>query len=434
MIAEEAMAGRSLLRDDRGAMMIMSVFMATICIGMLYYLTGIGEVLTFRERMQDASDAGAMVGSITMARSMNVIAMLNIALAMLFSVSVMAYRAAHMIDAGGAAASAACVASWGSTGCGAAFCLLLGAGNCAANQAVDNGEDVVEDNKGAIETLMNRVNGAAPAYAGAVASSFVANNYAPPVGESMTNAVTIPHPTTLTRGLPTESDSRRKVMCDQLDRGDNVWQGSVLRSHTSAINITAMALASHIALDECNGEAAAYVAGAAAVYQACSSDCWASRACRRAHRATRPRPRRLQESVGTSRYQFYSLAIAPEDNVPVDVHSERVAAPVLWGQTAEDPTIDLRGLAPYAVAQSEFYPHFEPDDQVRCRRGSNPRENLSWGSRYYCNEEDERYYEDDFIWTPKWRGRLRRTNINGIGEICGSLGGFCSAINNLVAH
>ncbi len=422
-----ALPQKSLLRDDRGAMMLMSVFMATICIGMLYYLTGIGHVLTFRERMQDASDAGAMAGAITIARSMNVIAVLNIALALLFSLAVMANRVHDMIWLGAFAASSRC--RWYRPGpCITALCLMT-AGDCAGRQAERNANRIVNDNKRAIHSLANAVRAAGPGYGALVANRFVSGNYDDPVNL----AVTVPRRLT----LPTEQDSRRDVMCDQLTRG------GMTQNYMAPINFQAFRMARDIGRRECGSGGRRYVqqGGAALAGPFIPPNVWfISPACNRAHGDTDPRPHRLTSAVGSGDFQFYSLATADDDASGIEEHDRRVTAPVLWGQTAEDPMLDLRAMANYSISQAEFYPHFFPDDHVRCRGGgffggSGPSENRGlFSGRYYCNEEGERYYEDDYIWTPRWRGRLRRTSLNGFSGICGSLGGLCSAINNLIAH
>lgn len=70
-------------RDERGAMMVIGVFMATFLVGVLYYLIGTAEAVFFREGMQDAADAAALGAAISHARGMNFIALVNILMAAL---------------------------------------------------------------------------------------------------------------------------------------------------------------------------------------------------------------------------------------------------------------------------------------------------------------------------------------------------------------
>ncbi len=76
----------SLLADDSGAIMVVGVFMAMLLTGFLYYIIGIGNTIIFRERMQDAADAIAFSGAVMHARGMNLIALINIVMALLVSI------------------------------------------------------------------------------------------------------------------------------------------------------------------------------------------------------------------------------------------------------------------------------------------------------------------------------------------------------------
>lgn len=72
---------RSLLSDDSGATMVMGVFMALMVVGMIYYVWGIGGTIIYRERMQDAADSGAFGASVYAAAGMNLIAFMNVLMA-----------------------------------------------------------------------------------------------------------------------------------------------------------------------------------------------------------------------------------------------------------------------------------------------------------------------------------------------------------------
>jgi hypothetical protein len=72
--------------DQRGAIMVMGVFMAALMIGFIYYVKGIGEAIVFRERMQDAADSGAFAAATVHARGMNLIALINISMVAVMAV------------------------------------------------------------------------------------------------------------------------------------------------------------------------------------------------------------------------------------------------------------------------------------------------------------------------------------------------------------
>lgn len=71
----------SLLEDTSGAMMLLSLFMALLLIGTLYYLLGVGDAVLYRRIMQDGADAGAHAASVIGAKGMNLHALLNVVMA-----------------------------------------------------------------------------------------------------------------------------------------------------------------------------------------------------------------------------------------------------------------------------------------------------------------------------------------------------------------
>lgn len=77
----------SKLRDDeRGAIMIIGLFMAFALIGALWFLLGIGATLALREKMQQAADSAAFSAAAVHARDMNIIVGINIVMFILASV------------------------------------------------------------------------------------------------------------------------------------------------------------------------------------------------------------------------------------------------------------------------------------------------------------------------------------------------------------
>ena len=91
-------AGKSLRKDKSGAIMVMGVFMAALMVGFIYYVKGIGDAILFKERMQDASDAGAFAAVTTHARGMILIALLNITMVSVLAV-VTAFRLLAIMSA-----------------------------------------------------------------------------------------------------------------------------------------------------------------------------------------------------------------------------------------------------------------------------------------------------------------------------------------------
>ncbi len=74
--------------DERGAVLVMAVFMSVFLVGMLYFVVGIGEAVFRREGLGDAADAAAFAAAILHARGMNLIAFINLVMAALLAVLV----------------------------------------------------------------------------------------------------------------------------------------------------------------------------------------------------------------------------------------------------------------------------------------------------------------------------------------------------------
>ena len=70
-----------LFEETRGAMMLMSLFMALLLIGALYYILGVGDAVIYRRIMQDGADAGAHAASVMGAKGMNLHVLLNVVMA-----------------------------------------------------------------------------------------------------------------------------------------------------------------------------------------------------------------------------------------------------------------------------------------------------------------------------------------------------------------
>jgi len=74
--------------DERGAIALLALFMAVFMTALVYYVSGIGETLLQRERMQDAADAAAFSAAVLHARGMNTIVLVNMVMAALLAVLV----------------------------------------------------------------------------------------------------------------------------------------------------------------------------------------------------------------------------------------------------------------------------------------------------------------------------------------------------------
>src|SRR5690606_31062614 len=82
----------------RGAIMVCGTFMACFLVGAIWYAFGVGSSILYRERVQDAADAVVFAGAVYHARGMNIIVTLNILMAALLGLVVVARLARFVND------------------------------------------------------------------------------------------------------------------------------------------------------------------------------------------------------------------------------------------------------------------------------------------------------------------------------------------------
>ena len=128
--------------------MVMGVFMATLLVGMIYYVWGVGDAVMFRERMQDASDTAAFSAAVIHARGMNMLALLNMIMAALAIVAATMATIASMIGYAFAAASFVCAfcGPWCGACCSACpYAVRHGIEYQRASRIADRVESTVEN-------------------------------------------------------------------------------------------------------------------------------------------------------------------------------------------------------------------------------------------------------------------------------------------------
>jgi hypothetical protein len=110
-LADRLLAER-LVQDQRGAIMVVGIFIAAMLVGILYYVWGVGGAVLFRERMQDASDTSAFSAAVIHARGMNILVLINVIMAAMAAVEAGIATAADGIMYAAIFATATC------SGCG----------------------------------------------------------------------------------------------------------------------------------------------------------------------------------------------------------------------------------------------------------------------------------------------------------------------------
>jgi hypothetical protein len=77
---------RTLRSDDSGTIIVIAIFMAAALVGCIWYMFGLGEAMVYRQQLRAAADATAFSSAVINATGMNIISMLNIAMAVVLSV------------------------------------------------------------------------------------------------------------------------------------------------------------------------------------------------------------------------------------------------------------------------------------------------------------------------------------------------------------
>jgi hypothetical protein len=77
-----------LARDTRGAVLVVGIVIGALLVGALWHVASVGDAIAWRERAQDAADAGAFENAVWNARGMNVIAAINIVMSLVLAVLV----------------------------------------------------------------------------------------------------------------------------------------------------------------------------------------------------------------------------------------------------------------------------------------------------------------------------------------------------------
>jgi hypothetical protein len=84
------------LRDDRGTTLVMGVAMASFLVGVVWYMTGVGDTIVAHEQLQDAADSAAFRAAVYDAKGMNALAVLNLVMEGILA-AIMALRVLQLL-------------------------------------------------------------------------------------------------------------------------------------------------------------------------------------------------------------------------------------------------------------------------------------------------------------------------------------------------
>jgi hypothetical protein len=201
--------------DERGAILVMGIFMCACMVGILWYLAGIGDAIMYRERMQEASDATAYSAAVLHARGMNLLVMINFIMACVLAVRVALKVAVIVLTVLGIAFS------W----------IGIGEALLTAAEAVQKVADIAKPFiDGALEglTVVEQIIPRVVPAAALLGSVQVGDKYAP-IKAAAGNPVTV------INGLPV-TDGSNSVLCYQAGKAVVDIIGAVLPIPKSAIS------------------------------------------------------------------------------------------------------------------------------------------------------------------------------------------------------
>jgi hypothetical protein len=73
---------RDLVNDERGVIMVVGVIFSLLLIGCAWFIIGVGNAIAYKENLQNAADSAAFAAAVYDARGMNLLAMVNIIMAL----------------------------------------------------------------------------------------------------------------------------------------------------------------------------------------------------------------------------------------------------------------------------------------------------------------------------------------------------------------
>jgi hypothetical protein len=107
---DDRKGARSVLGDERGAIVVIGLFFTLFLIGVCWFVFGIGNQIAYRESLQSSADAGAFAAAVYDARGMNLLAMLNVIMGVMLAILVIAHVVQLVVFGIATAACDACIA------------------------------------------------------------------------------------------------------------------------------------------------------------------------------------------------------------------------------------------------------------------------------------------------------------------------------------
>lgn len=370
--------------DERGAIMVIGVFMSVMLVGVLYYVWGIGGALLFRERMQDAADASAFSAAVVHARGMNILVLLNLIMCALAAIEAGLHTARDGLEYAFIAVTATCVGgilSW----CSCSWCCEQCQYVSGYRSSSSFADDVHDMAKSVIDPLMTFLHGTAVAvrHGAPVAAQLLVIDYSrrDPYYPTTQGGLMFP----LLPELQAEDDPTNDPCDDRV-----YWPAMLVAGGSSA--------AFHLLRG--NGGWHWYAGGMAAAW--------------------------LLDHKDNSRQYCpdYFQRVPPDSHLGEEPFQIRTA---------------MYGESPFAwtnrgVAIATWDPEAHESSGVYDTLGYATRISFAQAEYYYDNPNDDPH--EDYLWHQRWRARLRRFRLGGSGTGDCTIPGcsVLSELQNVVVH
>lgn len=384
----------SLLEDERGATMVMGVFMAAMLVGMIYYVWGIGGMVIHRERLQDAADTAAFGAAVIEARGMNLVSLMNVIMLVLAIIGTAWLIAKEIVMWTAIYATIDCIAKLGccwATGCCIEPCIDAADHWIDFNDIRGDAEDWndrIESAISGINTVSNAVVTGAPILAQGLVVAYGVEVYSPTTNIGLADIVPF-----MTK-LAAENDPTNYACGNGAFYGIGEDWGSAPSMFglgtglgAALFSATATDVDEHYALGLVTGgaigwymHAEEYCDGDPDSFLRIPTDDW----------------------LGEEAFQVRAGMRGP----PPFTWTVQGVGVANWGDiTSSDTQTILTEIPPefvnsLSIAQAEYY----------------------W-------EDDEGDVRQEWVFEPRWRARLRRVRLSGIG---GPLGAVISVIGRVL--
>lgn len=213
---------RSLGADQRGAIMLLGIFMCAAVVGVMWYVAGLGDAVVYRQRMQEASDATAFSGAVLAARGMNLIVLINLIMAAVLAVRVALKMVQTILQvAAGVFYALSLIPFAGAAFAGAATASLNGAN--AVGRVLNTLNPIIDRTLEALHLMWTTIKTVVPPAASA-GSLQVGGKYSPPVDRAVAYSNTL-----LKVSLPVEDGTEDKL-CEKANDAVQELINGALRS------------------------------------------------------------------------------------------------------------------------------------------------------------------------------------------------------------